>query len=95
MTTVQKLNHLIELGMTNSDIARVTKYSTTYISGVRRGSADAGRPFRKAVSRAYKVITTNTVEYSEPVIEDEVSQLKAKIAELQSKLDAINEIIGK
>lgn len=95
MTIVQKLNHLIELGMTNGDISRMTNYSTTYISGVRRGSAEAGRPFRKAINKAYKVITMNAVDHIEPVIDDEVSQLKAKIAELQSKLDSINEIIGK
>lgn len=95
MTTSQKLNELIELGMTNSDIAKATNYSATYISGVRRGSVEAGRPFRKAVSKAYKVITTNGFKQSESLLDDELSKLTAKIYELQYKLDAINEIISK
>lgn len=95
MTTSQKISQLIELGMSNGDISRMTKYSKSYISGVHRGSAEAGRPFRRAINKAYKVIIMDSVTRAEPIVDDEVSQLKAKVAELQSKLDAINEIIGK
>lgn len=101
MTTSQRIKKLREMGMNNRQISNLIGYSIPYVSNVKCGNSEPSKKFKRAVSQAYEFITIESYKKARAFQDDakyfaeETIRLNKVVDELQSKLDAINEIIGK
>lgn len=100
MTTLQKINHLREMGMNNTEISRIIGYSNSYVSGVRTGSVEAGKPFRRAITEAYKTITIESrkraIQFQDDAryFAEENERLMKLVSELEAKLDEVRKVVN-